>query len=135
MLTGLSFAERRVGGTAAGLEGRIARSESLLGRVFRPGGTIAIRDAEGEAATIILGGSGGDLGSVLMSMGLSVKELAGQARSVVTSTGIGFKDEDDVLRLLITQLGVLFLDESGTPRTLISAEGVINLGDKTGGHQ
>jgi hypothetical protein len=114
------------------IEERVARLESLLGQVFRPGGTIAIRDGDGDSAAVIVGDSGGDIGSVLMSFGLSVKEIADDRRMVVTSTGIGVKDERDVLRLLVTQMGVLFLDERGEPVTLIAADGIHKVADAGG---
>jgi hypothetical protein len=111
------------------LEDRIQRLEKILGQVFRPGGTIAIRDDEAEAAAIILGNAKGDLGSVLMSFGLSVKEPADERRIVVTSGAIGVKDDQDVLRMFISEMGVLFLDEAGAPKTLITAEGIHKVGE------
>ncbi len=111
------------------LEERVLRLERLLGQVFRPGGTIAIRDDEHEAATILVGDAKGDLGSVLMSFGLSVKEPLDDRRMVVTASGIGLKDEQDVLRLFIGEMGLLFLNEAGQPVTLISADGVVNVAE------
>lgn len=110
------------------IEERVQRLEGILGQVFRPGGTIAIRDGEGDAAAVIVGDVKGDIGSVLMSFGLSVKDVADDRRMVVTASGLGFKDEADVLRILITEMGVLFLNEAGEPVTLISAEGIHKIG-------
>lgn len=115
------------------LEERVQRLEGLIGRVFRPGGTLPIRDAEGEPATIIVGDVAGDIGSVLMSFGLSVKEPSDERRIVVTSAGIGIKDDKDMLRILITEMGILFLDETGEPKTLISADGVRQVAEPTRG--
>jgi hypothetical protein len=113
----------------SGLEERVQRLERLLGQVFRPGGTIAIRDDEHEAATILIGDAKGDLGAVLMSFGLSVKEPADDRRIVVTAAGVGLKDERDVLRLFLGEMGVLFLNEAGEPVTLISSEGVLKVSE------
>jgi hypothetical protein len=113
----------------ATLEARVARIEELLGEVFRPGGTLAIRDEAGEAAALIVGDAHGDIGSVLMSVGLSIKEPSDDSRIVVTSAGIGVKDDRDVLRILITEQGILFLDETGTPQSLIAEDGMHVVGD------
>src|SRR5262249_12026261 len=90
----------------------------------RPGGVIAIRDAEADSAAVIIGDTKGDIGSVLMSFGLSVKEGASDRRVVVTAEGLGVKDDRDVLRILLTELGILFLNEQGEPVTLINNDGM-----------
>lgn len=112
------------------IEERVQRLESLLSQVFRPGGVLAIRDGEAnDSAAVIIGNEHGDIGSVLMSFGMTAKEAADDRRVVVTSTGFGIKDERDTLRLLMTEMGLLFLDERGEPTTLISADGIQKVGD------
>lgn len=114
----------RCGVTMSTLEDRVSRLEALLSEVFRPGGTIAIRDENREPAALIIGNNAGDIGSVLMSVGLSVKEPLNDQRVVVTASGIGVKDSNDTLRVLISEQGLLFLDELGTPKTLITPDGI-----------
>lgn len=111
------------------VEERLQRVERLLGEVFRPGGTLAIRDDAAEAAMVLIGDAQGDLGAILMSAGLSVKEASDDRRIVVTASGIGLKDERDVLRIFIGEIGLLFLNEAGEPVTLVSSEGVASLAE------
>jgi hypothetical protein len=111
------------------LEERLDRIEQLLAEVFRPGGTFAICDEIEEPAALMIGDRQGDIGSLLMSLGLSIKEPGEESRVIVTASGVGVKDEHDVLRVLLTQQGLIFLDAAGKPSTLIAADGIHAVAD------
>lgn len=120
------------GSSMSNLESRVARLEELLSDLFRPGGTLAIRDGDNDPAHVIIGDKHGDVGTVMMSPGMVVKEPPDDRRVVMTSTGIGITDEKNQLRVLLSLQGLLFLDERGQPTTLVNAEGIHKVGKGSG---